>query len=225
MKHRGRLIRIVVAGIVLAVAGGIVTVCFYRSDGRPAVQALSGEKAEAVRQVARERGIIARYQNLARGQYNADEYARIQFAAEWDAAASLARKNRDAEYKKLQQRARQEIQARRGEFERALANSRTGEQNSAALNTLRRMAGDNLDFGLRIALLSLARQESALRMRKIKFGSAGAQMESAQREAEESAIKKQEEACRSKKEELNLVRNNRSSVVGLVVRQAGRQAN
>lgn len=218
MKRHARLGRIIIAGVILAAVGGIVAVGLSLDDGKPGVQALSPERAEAVRQVARNRGIIARYQNLARGRYETGEYVRVQFTLEWEAIAGLPKSRRDVEYRQLQDRARREIQQRREIFDRALANYQAGNS-PAALNALRRAAEDNLDFGLRMALLSLSRQESALRARKIKFSAAGIP-----NEAEEQAIKKQENACLTKKAELNLVQNNRNSVIALIVRQAGRQA-
>ncbi len=222
MKHKGKLGKVILVAVILVITGGIVAVGLSMDDGKPEVQPLDPEKVETIRQVAQNRRTVARYQSLARAQYDVNEYVQTQFMPEWEVVAALPKKERGPELKKLQERARAEIQERRKAFDRAMLSCQSGG-GATSLNTLRRTAEDNFDFGMRMGLIALAHRESSLRARKIKFTNAKATMEPSEREAVEKTIEKQEEACRKKKAELNLVRSNRNSVIALILRQAARQ--
>ncbi len=222
MNRKGKLGKVILVGVILAITGGIVAIGLSMDDGKPKVQPLDPEKAETIRQVAQNRRTIARYQSLARAQYDVNEYVQTQFMPEWEVVAALPKKERGPELKRLQDRARAEIQERRKTFDRAMLSCQSGG-GAASLNTLRRTAEDNFDFGMRMGLIALAHRESSLRARKIRFNNEKDKMEPREREAVENAIEKQEEACRKKKAELNLVRSNQSSVIALILRQAARQ--
>lgn len=222
MNRKGKLGKVILVGVILAITGGIVAIGLSMDDGKPKIQPLDPEKAETIRQVAQNRRTIARYQSLARAQYDVNEYVQTQFMPEWEVVAVLPKKERGPELKRLQDRARAEIQERRKTFDRAMLSCQSGG-GAASLNTLRRTAEDNFDFGMRMGLIALAHRESSLRARKIRFNNEKDKMEPREREAVEKAIEKQEEACRKKKAELNLVRSNQSSVIALILRQAARQ--
>ncbi len=221
MARNAKLGKIIIAGVVLIVTGIIVAIGLGFDDGKPEVQPLDPDKAEAVRKVMQNRSVIARYQTQARAMYNVNEYAQTQFYAAWEETAKMPKAKRDAERKQLIERAKAEIKKKQDDFNRDLENHRSGGS-ATTLNTLRQTAYDNLDLGLRIATLTVARQETALRERKMKFEGGKDKLTPEKRSEEEAAIKRQQDACNRRKGEINLVKANRNNVVGIIIRQAGR---
>lgn len=186
-------------------------------DKSAPVKPMEEERAEAIDKVKSERQIMARYQVLARGQYNVNEYIQLQYESEWRSSAGLKKDERDVARKKIQADANAEIKKRQAEFKKL----REDHQNSRTLVTsvrLKNAAYDNLNLGLRIASAAVQRQDQALKNREIKFNLAKDKMDQEKRNTEEEAIKKAREACNKRKSDISFVYEKRDAVITLAMK-------
>ncbi len=183
-------------------------------DKSAPVKPMDDDRTQAVDKVRGERQVLARYQGLARGQYNLNDYLLLLHESEWRETAGT--KKAEAR-KKLQEKGNAEIKKRQDDFKRLQEDHR----NSRTLDTstrLKNTASENLNLGLRIASAAVQRQDLSLKNREMKFNMEKEKMDPEKRNTEEETIKKAREACNKRKADINFVYDKRDAVIALATK-------